>query len=354
MTRLTELVRRRLSARWLTAVASALIVAVGVSLPVALTQGIFNQHRSLSGHQVNAVSVPGTFASAIANTLSLPIAINGVAVTANAVWAVGDRLGKGDRGVLVRVNPSTGAVVRKIVVGRQPLRIAVSATSIWVANNADDTVSRVSIARSAAVATIRTRGAPEAVAVSPGAVWIVSGSASNGWLTHVDPATGLVIATISVPPMAMDVVYANHAIWVASELDGGALTEIDPTTDKVVQSMPLLNVRNPYDIAAFGNTLAVIGANNMALDVVNASPVKVETSISVPFYTAAVSVDATGVYVASSGRIVAQFKMSASGHVNTKSFVSRTLASVADNATTGLGSVWFASNNKLIRIPTSR
>jgi DNA-binding beta-propeller fold protein YncE len=284
--------------------------------------------------------------------MSVPVWPDQLVVTPNAIWVGGNKPGSAE-GRLVRVNPGTGSIVADIPVGRQPAGVAVSATDVWVTSTADDSLSRVSIRRSAVVATIHTPHlTPAAVAISPGAVWIASSGRDSATLTRVDPATGRVTASISVPPTAMDVVYAGHAIWVASELNGGALTKVDPVSGKVLLSMRLPNIPDPYDMAALGDTLAVVGENNRAVDLVSMPDGKVKASIPLPFYTAAVSADSHGVYVASNGRTVARFPVSSPGSVS-RSPISRTLPSLPGAMTTGLGSVWFASNNTLIRIPAS-
>jgi hypothetical protein len=350
--RLTEPARRSSSRRWPAAAASGLAMAVIAGAAFALAQANGAGHHPGSRNEGTARPAAGGFASARINAMPVPIWPDQLVVIANAIWVGGNKPGSTE-GRLVRVNPGTGSIVADIPVGRQPAGLAVSATDVWVTSNADDSVSRVSIRRSAVVATIHTPGPPIAVAISPGAVWIVSSSRDSATLTRVDPATGRVVANISVPPAAMDVVYAGHALWVASELNGGALTKVDPVSGSVLLSMRLPNIRDPYDLAVLGDTLAVVGENNRALDLVSMPAGKVKASIPLPFYTAAVSADAHAVYVASNGRTVARFPVSSSGSVSSRSPITRTLPSVPGAMSTGLGSVWFASNNTLIRIPAS-
>lgn len=350
--RLTAPVPRR-GGRWLIVTATSLAVGLIAGLPVAFTHGL------RAGQQHNTPGqAPGAnrFAAAPITTVAVPIGITRLAVTPDAIWAVGEAPNSTEAtpGRLVRVDPTTGAVVANIAVGVQPMGVAVTATDVWVANSTSNTVSRIDISRAVVVATVHTPGAPNAVVVSPEGVWIVSGNADSGALTRVDSSSGQTVAAIQVPAMPMAIAYVDGALWVASEKGDGALTKIDPATNQVEQSEQLPQVPDPFRIAASGNTLAVIGENGNALDLVDGTTGRVKRSVPLPFPSAAVTADTNGVYVASStgGRVI-QFPVSASGSLGTSSPISRTLTFPPVDATTGLGAAWFAGSGGLVRIPTS-
>jgi DNA-binding beta-propeller fold protein YncE len=50
-----------------------------------------------------------------------------------------------DRGEVVRVDPSTGKVQRRVRTGVKPRGLAVAGGSVWVANSRSGTVSRIRV-----------------------------------------------------------------------------------------------------------------------------------------------------------------------------------------------------------------
>jgi DNA-binding beta-propeller fold protein YncE len=47
-----------------------------------------------------------------------------------------------DRGVVAKVDPATGRIVRRVRVGGQPREFAFDGTNLWVVNQASSSVSR--------------------------------------------------------------------------------------------------------------------------------------------------------------------------------------------------------------------
>jgi YVTN family beta-propeller protein len=156
-------------------------------------------------------------------------------------------------GSVERLDPVSGQVVANIPVGKSPQAIATSPGAIWVANYLDGTVSRIDPTTNTLVATITVDGEPNGIAFGSGAVWVTSEKTGN--VSRIDPATNAVVATIQTLGTSEGVVSGAGAIWVAyyghpGQTDG-ALSRIDPTTNQVVRTIVLGH--NPVEVA-FGGT----------------------------------------------------------------------------------------------------
>jgi virginiamycin B lyase len=74
----------------------------------------------------------------------------------------------------IRHSPGLGAETT-IRVGRRPVSIVMGEGSIWVANQGDGTISRISPTTNRVVARIQVGGAPIGLAVDSKGVWVAIG-----------------------------------------------------------------------------------------------------------------------------------------------------------------------------------
>ena len=81
------------------------------------------------------------------------------------------------------VDAESGRVTGSFPVGRRPRAIAVTNDSVWVANHADQTVTRVD-RRTGETVTIVVGGHPSALAVHRGTTWVWT---TEGFLVPIDP-----------------------------------------------------------------------------------------------------------------------------------------------------------------------
>jgi YVTN family beta-propeller protein len=105
-----------------------------------------------------------------------------------------------------------GVVTNTIAVGRAPSAIATGAGAVWVANTSDGTVTRIDPATRVAAEIIRVGDGPTGIAVGLGAVWVANGR--SGSVSKIDPHTNRVVATVDVGESPDDVAIAAGQIWV--------------------------------------------------------------------------------------------------------------------------------------------
>ena len=117
---------------------------------------------------------------------------------------------------LVRIDPKTSTVVQTTRVGGDAAAVAVGDGAVWIANNGDDSVSRVDVA-TGHLRTIPVKGTPIDVAVSGNIVNVVNGPTNNSVVT-IDATT----ARTSEPRTFPDDAYfapliaaGNGSFWLA-------------------------------------------------------------------------------------------------------------------------------------------
>ncbi|HZD70229.1 MAG TPA: hypothetical protein VFA45_15445 [Actinomycetes bacterium] len=176
-------------------------------------------------------TVPGTGRSAAT-------CLRSVAVGAGMVWGVVPGVG------LVRIDPATNRVVARVPIRAVGASVAVTAAGVWAVCcpgepgespdplTVDGTLIRVDPSSERVVRRIRLGSQPTAVAAGPSGVWVVG----VGRLWRVDPDTGRVLSVTRVPgdlQAGGRVVVDRGAVWVAASA-GGVLLRVDPLTGRVV------------------------------------------------------------------------------------------------------------------------
>ena len=179
----------------------------------------------------------------------VPHSPEAVTTGAGSVWLVstgrwhsvhGGAIVPDGHGVLVRLDPATGALRARVRVDRGPTAIAVGSGGAWVLNGrgigADDTLDRIDARTNRLVASIRVPHWSSAVAVGRRYAWVVSEPKSaGGTITRIDLRTNHGV-TRAIPQswIPQGVVLAGGGVWVA---DPGVarLIRIDPHTLRVTR-----------------------------------------------------------------------------------------------------------------------
>jgi YVTN family beta-propeller protein len=159
-----------------------------------------------------------------------------IAAGSGSVWA------SAGGAAVARIATGSGDKEATADVGNEPAGIADGAGATWVADDLDDTVSRID--RSGVVTTIPVGHGASAIAVGAGAVWVAN--TLDGNVTRIDPATSAAKATIDVGAGPTGIAVGFGAVWVANSLDG-TVSRIDPLTDHVVATIEVGG--SPDDVA---------------------------------------------------------------------------------------------------------
>ena len=134
-------------------------------------------------------------------------------------------------GAVARVDARTFEVLADSSVGNSPSAIATGGGAVWIADDDDNTVTRMDPSgESAVVGTITVGQGPSAVAVGEGAVWVAN--TGEDTVSRIDPRTATVSQTIPVGRRPTGVAVGDGAVWVANSLSG-TLDRIDPETNQV-------------------------------------------------------------------------------------------------------------------------
>jgi branched-chain amino acid transport system substrate-binding protein len=197
-----------------------------------------------------------------------------LAVDGEAVWIL-----DGNRRLLVRIDPTYGAVTRRIKLPlAQPLpttnrrlsslSVASGAGAVWVTDGSTRLL-RIDPGSARGSKTLDVHDPLDDVAVGAGAIWATSGQASS--VFQIDPQADVVKTRIrivnrlgSAAPFPVAVTVGEGSVWV---LNGNTQTvsRIDPAFGGVTATIPLGIGRNPSDIAAGAGAVWVANAGNGTL-----------------------------------------------------------------------------------------
>ncbi len=181
------------------------------------------------------------------------IAVAGAAVLALALGVGAWRLAGGDAAHetagAIALDPETGELRETISFGTAPSTVAVGEGSIWVLDGDDKTVTQIDPETRRVRRVFSTSSRPTDIAAGAGAVWVGNGPIEGltdmpESVSRIDPASGVVVDTIALPPAAGGHVYVPagfsrqklavtpDAVWVVNP--DQSVSRIDPSTNRVV------------------------------------------------------------------------------------------------------------------------
>lgn len=181
---------------------------------------------SCADHRVDRIDV-GT--NAVVATISTTIGDSegGVAVSDDAVWLLSDQ-----RGTLLHIDPHQNRVVAQVKTAPGSFVPAFDGTSLWVTSTQENVVSRVDPKQNLLMTQVEVGPAPRFLTCGAGAVWVLN--QRDGTVSRIDPLKSAVIATIDVgvPGPGGDIAFGAGFVWVTAV--NVPLTQIDPSTNRVV------------------------------------------------------------------------------------------------------------------------
>ena len=146
----------------------------------------------------------------------------GIVSAFGSVWVANDA------GTLVRIDPRTNRVRKRIRVGAGACLIAVDARALWIANYKGGLVRVTPQGR---VQRIAVGATPDSVLVAYGRVWVTTWGA--GKLVVVDPRTLKVLRRINVGSKPAGLAARNGAVWVGFSRDATSIARVSPGTYQV-------------------------------------------------------------------------------------------------------------------------
>jgi YVTN family beta-propeller protein len=206
----------------------ALTGAAAVAALLAGSLAILPPTRAALQAGPNTVAVIDASRNAVTAVVAGAGRPGGVAYGTGATWVTdaADNL-------MLRVDPA-GQVVDRIPVGRGPAGVAAADGQLWVANQLDGTVSEVNPAAGVVVATIGVGNGPVAVASGYGSVWVAN--ATDSTLSRIDPGSGRVVATIPLGSTPAGLAVGEGGIWVTGA-GTGELMLVNPRTNRVSRAI---------------------------------------------------------------------------------------------------------------------
>jgi YVTN family beta-propeller protein len=241
---------------------------------------------------------------------------------------------------LAVIDPESNDLVATVPTGIRPADVAAGAGHIWVANEADGTVTQVDPRRRAAVSTLTPRVGVAGLAVGAGGVWI------GGERRLVRLNAGFRSQDLSVKLLPPDeftgyagsnlVAVRYGSVWVGS--DYGAVARVDPDT-RDVESVSLGN--SPSAIATgAGGVWVTDDVDNTVTRIDPASANTVSSATPVGRGPSAVATGAGAVWVANTQDNTVVRLDPRTGVVNDTIRVGRRPTGVA----VGQGAVWVANS----------
>jgi len=157
-----------------------------------------------------------------------------------AMWVVTDGAGR-----LVRVDPRSNRITRRIRIARGACGIALGAGAIWVTSYRQPTLLRID-PRTSRVRRVRVGRELFDVLVAYGSVWVTS--RGDGVLVEIAPRSLRVLRRIEVGPDPAGLHAAAGAVWVGSVGDTSEISRVDPRSG-AVQQIPVGDRRPAWFVA---------------------------------------------------------------------------------------------------------
>jgi YVTN family beta-propeller protein len=156
-------------------------------------------------------------------------------------------------GAVWRVDPNTGRVLARTVVGAGAVHVAVGSDAVWVANYRDDTISRIDPSTNRLEATIPVGSGPSAISTAPDGVWVAN--SLDGTVSRIDPKTDRVVARIPVGENPMGLTASVDRVRVTSYMSDTVST-IDPDSDRVIDTHR--TGRGPIGVAEYAGRVWIL------------------------------------------------------------------------------------------------
>jgi virginiamycin B lyase len=203
-------------------------------------QGEQNQSMSHERHYGRAVRTVCTAVLVAGGAVSAAAAPQPVARIVTGAAPCGAVSGPGSvwvavygTGNLVRIDPRSNRVARRIRLARGICPLAIGGGSIWVASDRTNLLYRVDPRRGRVVARVRVAEWPAHVAVAFGSVWV--SAYEQGTVARIEPRTNGVARVYVVGGNPSGMTAAGGSLWIAFGRNGSALGRLDPASGELTK-----------------------------------------------------------------------------------------------------------------------
>jgi DNA-binding beta-propeller fold protein YncE len=153
----------------------------------------------------------------------------GLATGGGSVWVGG--LGLGD---VVRIDPGSGKVLKRVNVGARVFNLAAAPGAIWAVANLTSTVTRIDARTGRSTATVRVGSAPYDVEWGFGSVWV--SNSGDGTVSRITGKKVVRTINVGVEPNGLGAI--GGYLWVTDHT-AGKLIRLDPRTNRVTGTVSL-------------------------------------------------------------------------------------------------------------------
>ena len=133
-------------------------------------------------------------------------------------------------GTVLRIDPASGRITKRIRTGQWPCRVAVDEHALWITRDRAGVVLRID-RRTGRRRSIDLGRSPFDVLLAAGSVWVTSYEA--GTIARLDPATGRVVSIARGGDFPAGLTSCKGRIWVGHGRDATWLTSIVPASGEV-------------------------------------------------------------------------------------------------------------------------
>ena len=269
-------------------IATGLAVAVVLPAAFVLSSGGVQRDPEMLGGANGLVAV-NTASGRLVAVTPLTGAPGAMSASASSVW-VADPSGA----AVTRIDPGSGAVADRILVGGEPGSIASGGGAIWVASSVGATVTRIDPITESVTQTITLPGAnPGAIEYGVGKLWVAD--AVDRELFEIDPASGSLERMLPLDLQPSAFVVAGRAIWVAGYNDA-VVEKLDPASGRTVGRVHVGN--GPVALAYDDGSLWVANSLDATVSRINPGTLKAVALIEVGSGPDAVAAGAGSLWVA--------------------------------------------------------
>ena len=173
----------------------------------------------------------------------------GLATGGGSVWVGG--LGSGD---VIRIDPATGKIVKRISVGARVFNLAAASGAIWAIDNALSTAVRIDTKTAKVTTRVPVGFQPYDIEWGFGSAWVANAGDGTVWRI----TNGNVVKKIKVGTEPNGLTAYRGSLWV-SDHTLGRVTRIDPGTNRITGTVKLAGADW---ITGFGDSIYVSQETN--------------------------------------------------------------------------------------------